>query len=152
MFVMLLFRKRNLILNVTCTMSDSTRLTTYTYSLTHSMQQSPSWEANSFSASREIPCILWNPKVHYRTHKCPSPVPILSHLELVHILTSHFLKIYLNIFLPSTPESPKWSLSLRFPHQNPVYASPLTHTHYIPRPSHYSRYYHPNTCNCIFMH
>jgi hypothetical protein len=40
------------------------------YLLTHSMQQSPSWEANWFAASQEIPRILWNPKVHYRIHKC----------------------------------------------------------------------------------
>jgi len=38
-----------------------------TYSLTHSMVQNPSWEANWFAASQEIPRILWNPKVHYRT-------------------------------------------------------------------------------------
>ena len=37
--------------------------------------------------------------------------------------------------LPSTPGSPKWSLSFRFPHQNPVYVSPLPHTHYMPRSS-----------------
>jgi len=30
------------------------------------MEQSPSWEANQFSASQEIPHILQNPKVHYR--------------------------------------------------------------------------------------
>jgi hypothetical protein len=30
------------------------------------------------------------------------------------------------------------------PHQNPVYASPLPHTCYMPRPSHSSRVYHPN--------
>ena len=32
--------------------------------------------------------------------------------------------------LPSTPRSPKWSLSLRFPHQTPAQASPLPHTRY----------------------
>ena len=58
--------------------------------------------------------------------------------------TSHFLKIHLNIILLSTPGSPKWSLSLRFLHHNPVYASPLPHTRYMPRPSRSSRFYHPN--------
>ena len=54
------------------------------YLLTYSMEHSPSWESNRFSASQEIPRILWNAKVHYRIHKCPLPVPILSQLDLVH--------------------------------------------------------------------
>jgi len=90
------------------------------------MEQIPSCETNRFAASQEIPHILWNQKVH----KCPSPVPILSQLDPVHIPTPHFLKIHLNIIFPSTPGSPKRSLSLRFPHQNPVYACPHPHTRY----------------------
>ena len=96
-----------------------------------------SWEANSFSASQKIRHILRNPKVHYRSRKCPLPVPILNQLGPVYTSTSHFLKIHFNIILPSTPGSPKWSLSLWFTHHNPVYAWPLPYTRYVPCPSHF---------------
>jgi len=76
--------------------------------ITCSMVQSPSWEANWFEASQEIPRISRNPKVHYRTHKRPSPVSILGQPNSVHIPTSHLLEIHPNIIHPSTPRSPQW--------------------------------------------
>ena len=94
------------------------------------MVQSPSWEANWFAASQEIPRISRNPKVHYRTHKCPPTVPILGQPNPVHIPTSHLLEIRRNIINPSMPMSPQCTLSLRFPHQDPIHplSSPIRAT------------------------
>ena len=90
------------------------------------------------------------------------PEGSLPHSQ-VHTPTFHFLKIHLNIILPSTLESPQWSLSPRFPHQKPVHTSPLPHTRYMSRPSHSSRFYHPriilgeecrtlSSSSCTFLH
>ena len=108
--------------------------------LTYSMEHSSSWEANRFSASQEIPHILWSPKVHYHIQKCPPPVPILSQLDPVHTPTSHFLKIHPNIILPSTPGSSKWYFPLSFSHKIPLYAYPIPHKRYMPRQSLSSRF------------
>ena len=112
--------------------------------LTHSMVQSPSWKANWFAASQEIPRISRNPKVHYRTHKPPPNFSILGQPNPVHIPTSHLLEIHPNIIHPSMPRSPQWSPSLRYPHQDPIHAPLFTHTCHIPSPSHSSRFYHPH--------
>ena len=115
-----------------------------TYLLTHSMVQSPSWEANWFAASQEIPRISRNPKVHYGTHKRPPPVSILGQPNPVHIPTPHLLEIHPNIIHPSMPRSPQWFPSLRLPHQDPIHTTLNNHTCHMPSPSHSSRFYQPH--------
>jgi hypothetical protein len=101
------------------------------------MEQISSWEANLFSASQEIPRILWNPKVHYRIHKCLPPVAILSQLDPVQTPTSYswisilILTFHLRLGLQSG------LFPSVFP--NKTLYTPLFSPHtrfYMPRPSH----------------
>jgi hypothetical protein len=50
------------------------------------MELNPSWEAANFAATQEFRSILWNPKVHYRVHKSPQPVPILIQINPIHTI------------------------------------------------------------------
>jgi len=109
---------------------------------TNNMEQSPSWESNRSSASQEIPRIIRSPEVHYRKHKSPPPVPILNQISPVNA-TFHFLRSIL-ILSPFYNRVFQVALSLRFPHQNPVYASPLPYTCHMPRPFQPSCFDHPN--------
>jgi hypothetical protein len=74
------------------------------------MQQGPSWETNSHSASQKISCISRNTKVHYRVQKRPPLVSILSQMHPVYTLPSYFPVIHSNILYPSMPRSSEWSL------------------------------------------
>jgi len=58
-------------------------------------------------------------------YSCLPPVPIHSQFNPVHAPSFTFLYNHLNIIFP------RWSLSLRSPHQNPVCTSPLPHTCYV---------------------
>jgi len=72
------------------------------------MEQSPSWEANSHLTGQEIPRFLYDPKVHYRVHKSPPLVYVLSQMHPVHTFPPYFPKIHSNIIFPSTPRSSEW--------------------------------------------
>jgi len=84
----------------------------------NSIQHDPSWEANSHSASQEIPppphTLLWNTEVHYRVHKSPPLVPILSQMNPYHTLPTYFFSIHSNIIL----DLPSGLLPSGFPTKN----------------------------------
>ena len=103
-----------------------------------------SWEANRSSATQETLRILWNPKVHYRIHKSPPLVPILSHIDSVHASPHHFLDIHFNNISQSILGLPRGLFFLRYLRQNPVRTCSVSHTFHVPSPSHYSWFDRPN--------
>jgi hypothetical protein len=96
---------------------------TGTYFLTYSMEQSPSWEVNRFSASQEFSRILWNPR--FITALTSARHLSLSWASSVQSIPPHptstrfilMLSSHLNLGLPMV------SYTLSFPHQNPGHAS-----------------------------
>lgn len=70
--------------------------------------------ADSHSASQQIPCILWNQKVHYHGHNSPLLGLIMSQTNEARILMPYFYKLNFHIILPSVPSFPKWCTPLWF--------------------------------------
>jgi len=68
----------------------------------NSMEQSPSWEANSCSDDQEIAPFLCYLKVHDPVHKNPPIGPVLTHMNPVHNSPPYFPKIQSNIVFEST--------------------------------------------------
>jgi hypothetical protein len=60
------------------------------------MEQSPSVEASSYSASLEITQLLLNPEVHYLICESLPQAPVLSQMNPVHTFPSYFPKIHYN--------------------------------------------------------
>ena len=117
---------------------------------TDCVKHSPSWEANKSSASQEFSLILWNTDIHYRTHK--SPPPILSQINLLHVFPSHFLNIHFNIILHLHLGLSGGLFPSCFPTKHCMHLA-YSHTCYMSRPSHTSRYDHTSRTQtaCIFI-
>ena len=81
---------------------DNQNMQTNSFLLTHSMEQSPSWEASRFSASQEIPAHFMEPDVslpHWQVPAtCPFPEPARSsphpHIPLPEDPSKYYPPIY----------------------------------------------------------
>jgi hypothetical protein len=113
------------------------------YLLTYLLHIVETLKTNRFSASPIRPYIL-NLKAQYRIYKCQTAVPILSQINAVHTRKSHFLKIRLNIILPSKPGPSKWFFASGFPTKTLHTPLPFSHTWYFLRQPHSSRFDQPN--------
>ena len=78
------------------------------------------WQGSSFSACHEMPHFSFNPNFHYRIHKNPPLLPILSQINPSNPSQSYFLNLNFKIILWPMPGSSDWPLSLGFLHQNPL--------------------------------
>jgi hypothetical protein len=92
-----------------------------------------SWEAANCAATQELPSILWNPKDHYRVHKSPPLVPILSQVNPICTIPSYLrsiliLSTHLRLGLPSG----LFWLS----HKYPICIPRLSHSCYTSCPPH----------------
>jgi hypothetical protein len=93
------------------------------YKIKYFQEQNHSWEADSSSASEEIPHILWYLYVHYRFDKSSRLVPVPCQVNPLYVFPPYFSKINFNI-LSFMPRFTKLSLFFRFRHQTSCTFSP----------------------------
>jgi hypothetical protein len=71
----------------------------------------------------------------------------------IHTCTHYFVKLDVNVILPSTLPSPNWSLPLRFFDWTYIWISDFPHAFYTSRPSHMPWFQHQNISDegCILQ-
>jgi hypothetical protein len=75
-----------------------------------------------------MPCLSLDPKVYLHVHQILPPVPVLRHMNSVHIHSPCFLQIHFDIVLLSIlPKHSMWSPLFRISDQNVVCSSSLPH-------------------------
>ena len=125
------------------------------------MEQSPSWKANRFAASQEIPPLLWNPKFHHRIHKCHlslswatsirSMPPYPTSWRSILILSSHLLLGLLSGLFPSRLLTKALYTPLPFPIRATCSAH-LIFLDFITRTILSEQYRSLSTSLCSFLH
>jgi len=73
--------------------------------------------------------------VYYRVHMSCPMVPILSQMNLIHMLTPYFSKAHSNIFFPPVPSFPNLSLPFSVSDYSFGYISHRPMRATCPRPS-----------------
>ena len=113
--------------------------------LTNTMVQSASWKAYGFSDSQEIPRPHFMLPEGSLTHSQRSPVvPVLIQNNPVHAAPSLLGRIHFVLFSHLRLVFPSGLYPSGFPSRKTICTSLLPYTCYMPIPSHWFGFHHPN--------